>query len=230
MLETISTECKSEMANIERFSSIKNVTVEALTFNDEVLCEELDRLCPVLSSALRGATDSVNYSDEVGSRLLCYSALVKSRFPKRSTVVAHRNDQLLIASGAKRKAFQWFNKMGFSNSYSTALRKNNQLALDRDAGAIQWKENVERIFERQNKLPTEIRTEVEGQSEEKAVEYEVNFGEATPAIFAISFSRLLEMRNITFKQTIIMTNLVRLRYRDGCEKYLGTRLYYDKYF
>ena len=130
---------------MESSSSIKAVDIQSLiNFDDRRFCTEIDKLCPILSAALKGASAADNTVDKFGSRSLCYGALFKARYPtKRACVVAHRNDQLLFAAGAKKKSFQWFNKMGISNSYSTALRKNKKLAENHDADAIGWRKNAE---------------------------------------------------------------------------------------
>lgn len=57
--------------------------------------------------------------------------------------MAHRNDQLLIAAGAKKRCFKWFNKFGITNSYNTALNKNKLLAKDHDVEVKSWKQQIE---------------------------------------------------------------------------------------
>jgi len=59
-------------------------------------------------------------------------------------LITHRNDQLFFASGIKRQAFKWFNQMCVTNSYRTALKKNNELAENHDAEVVEWKEKIER--------------------------------------------------------------------------------------
>ena len=144
-LISVSAKCKSEMEEVERKSSIKTVDVASLTsFDDNSFCKEIDELCPVLSAALKGASGAT-CNDKIGPHTLCYGALFKAWYAKnRSCVVSHRNDQLLFAAGAKKRTFKWFNKMGFTNSYSTALRKNKQLSANFDAPVVEWKNDVER--------------------------------------------------------------------------------------
>ena len=57
--------------------------------------------------------------------------------------MVHRNDQLLIAAGAKTRSFKWFNRFGISNSYVTALNTNKTLADDHDAEVKAWKLQIE---------------------------------------------------------------------------------------
>ena len=54
-----------------------------------------------------------------------------------------RNDQLFIACGAKKPAFAWFNKMGVTNSYITALKKNDAMSNNFDEKVKQWKKEHE---------------------------------------------------------------------------------------
>lgn len=53
-----------------------------------------------------------------------------------------------MAGGLKKRSFGWFNKMGLSNSYRTALRRNGELAKDHDSTVIQWKEAHETEFKK----------------------------------------------------------------------------------
>lgn len=57
--------------------------------------------------------------------------------------MSFRNDQLLIAAGARKRAFKWFNKMAFCNSYTTALKKNAMLANNHDNNVKVWKNSIE---------------------------------------------------------------------------------------
>ena len=57
--------------------------------------------------------------------------------------MSHRNDQLLIAAGAKTRSFGWFNRFGISNSYVTALNKNKKLAENHDAEVKALKLQIE---------------------------------------------------------------------------------------
>lgn len=120
------------MSKVLSSSSITKNDVNSLTtFSDVSFCKEIDELCPVLSSALKGAA-GVEENDGFAQRTLCYGSLFKSRYTNRKNVIAHRNDQLLIAAGVKRSSFKLFNCMGFTNSYSTALRQNTNLSKDHD--------------------------------------------------------------------------------------------------
>jgi len=57
-----------------------------LNFNDKEMCEKIDSVCPVLSSALRGAMGGKNQLGESPEspnyfviRTLCYGAIFKAR-------------------------------------------------------------------------------------------------------------------------------------------------------
>ena len=63
-------------------------------------------------------------------------------------LICFRNDQLLIAAGARKKVFKWLNVMAFSNSYSTALRRNNALAVNHDYDVVTWKNNREELIKK----------------------------------------------------------------------------------
>lgn len=108
-------QCEREISVMERRSSITKIDIESLTkLDDEKLCSELDEYCPVLSVALRAATGDFLKSEinHFGHRLQIFSILFKARYGNsRASVVAHRNDQLLIAAGTRKKAYGWFNKM-----------------------------------------------------------------------------------------------------------------------
>lgn len=57
--------------------------------------------------------------------------------------MAHRNDQLLIAAGVKKRCLKLMNKLGLTNSYKTALLKNKQLATNHDTQVKEWKKQIE---------------------------------------------------------------------------------------
>jgi len=62
---------------------MKNADVEnLLNFNDIKLAEQIDSLCPNLSSALKGALGSINEDPDEAKicRSTCYGALFKSRY------------------------------------------------------------------------------------------------------------------------------------------------------
>ena len=101
----------------------------------------------MLSSALKGAAGlGNNMNEKFGPRALCYGALFKSRYTKKSCILSHRNDQLLMTAGVQRKAFRWFNKMGFCNSYTKALRQNKLMSVNHDSKVKSWKTFNEEIY------------------------------------------------------------------------------------
>jgi len=46
---------------------------------------------------------------------------------------------LFVASGAKKRAYGWFNKLGITNSYQTALNKNGEMSKDFDKAVLNWR-------------------------------------------------------------------------------------------
>ena len=148
LLDKLKTLCADEIAKIQRASSITNASVEAIsTFNDQRMCEELDELCPVISNVLKGAVGTHLEGDRerFGHRTLCYAVLFKARYGNsRASVISHRNDQLFIAAGVKKKAFKWFNKMGVTNSYKTALNKHKSFTTNHDEDVLKWKKSIEK--------------------------------------------------------------------------------------
>ena len=104
-------------------------------------------MCPINSTLIKAAS---GYSpegpkaDKIFMRTQYYGLLFKARWGDcRSSVVAHRNDQLLVACGVKKKAFKWFGKMGITNSYTTVLKKHKLLCQHHDSPVLQWKSIIE---------------------------------------------------------------------------------------
>ena len=50
----------------------------------------------------------------------------------------------MVAGGLKKRGFGWFNKLGFINSYQTALNRNKDMGKDFNKKAIEWKEALEK--------------------------------------------------------------------------------------
>ena len=152
---------------------MKDISIEALlNFDDKTFSVDIELLCPTLCAALKGAAglerDSI---EKFGGRTLCYGILFKSRYPRnRPCIVSHRNDQLLIAAGLKKKAFVWLNRMGFCNSYSTALNKNKQLSENHDEEVIAWKNQAEQALSSIADGDARPETPV---NEQKVTEYQV---------------------------------------------------------
>ena len=71
------------------------------------------------------------------------------------SVIASRNDQLLMAAGVKKRCFSWFYKMGLCNSYKTALKNNYNFAKDHDETVLLWKAEHEASFFDPTIKPTE---------------------------------------------------------------------------
>ena len=142
----IKEECEKEIRDILRVSSITDISTERLkTFDDKEFCEELDQICPVISVVLKIASGELPETRErFGHRVMCYGILYKARFgSSRPSVLAHRNDQLFLAAGVKKKAFKWFNKLGVTNSYTTAHNKHKTLAENFDDEFLRWKKDIE---------------------------------------------------------------------------------------
>ncbi|XP_066925573.1 uncharacterized protein [Clytia hemisphaerica] len=106
-LEDFKQMCYDEIKQIDKSSTIKDTSIDKIVnFNYNEMCDEIDELCPVLSTALKG----------------------KPRYPNRRNVVNCRNDQLFVAAGVKKRAFGWFNKLGVTNCYRTAVDVNGGMA------------------------------------------------------------------------------------------------------
>ena len=70
------------MQEVERRSSMKGTNVDdLLKFNDVDFCKEIDRLCPVLSAALKGALGSKieEAPSSFAVQTLYYGALFRNR-------------------------------------------------------------------------------------------------------------------------------------------------------
>lgn len=81
-LDDITAACYAEIQNIEKHSFMKEADSSSIKeLNDLVLCEQIDTLCPVLSSALKGAQGSVHRdtNDAKICRTLCYGSVFKTR-------------------------------------------------------------------------------------------------------------------------------------------------------
>lgn len=77
--------------------------------------------------------------------MLTLNTLQSHRYPRNKPILlAHRNDQLLIAGRTTRRVFKWFNKIGLTNSYSTAITKNKKLAENHDEEVKSWKKKIEK--------------------------------------------------------------------------------------
>lgn len=53
---------------------------------------------------------------------------------------------MLITAGISKRSFGWFNKMGLSNSYCTALKRNGDFGVNYDEKAMQWKHEIEKDY------------------------------------------------------------------------------------
>lgn len=57
MQQEVENICKQEMAIVERDSTMTDASVDSLlNFKDDIFFEKMTKLCPILSSAIRGAT------------------------------------------------------------------------------------------------------------------------------------------------------------------------------
>ena len=50
---------------------------------------------------------------------------------------------MLISAGASKRSFGWFNKMGVSNCYNTALERNEDMGENYDSEVLGWKKEIE---------------------------------------------------------------------------------------
>lgn len=145
MIDEIKNICANEMIELLKKSTITDASVQALCkFNDGNFCNEVDALCPVISAVVKAACGTSESSMHSSFHSQCYGVMFKCKFgTSKANVVTHRNDQLLMAAGAKKKAFSWFNKMGLTNSYTTALKKNKLFSEGHDELVSQWKKEIE---------------------------------------------------------------------------------------
>lgn len=72
-----------------------------------------------------------------------FASPIYLRYPNRRNVVNCRNDQLFVAAGVKKRAFGWFNKLGVTNCYRTAVDVNGGMAKDFDKVVLAWKKAQE---------------------------------------------------------------------------------------
>ena len=138
-------DCMEEFPKVLK-SKITDSSVESLIrFKDSELCSEIDALCPMLKVALQASMGQDASKDTCQAiRLQCYSLVFKARYGQNKyDIVAHRNDQLLLAAGGTKGSFGWFIKMGVTNCYTTANTKNKELTKDHDKEITDWKKRVE---------------------------------------------------------------------------------------
>ncbi|XP_066930033.1 uncharacterized protein [Clytia hemisphaerica] len=147
-IDDIAKSCYTEIPNATK--ELEAADMESVVnFSDVESCKKVGALCPVLSSALKGAMGGKDRksggesASDHATRTLCYGAIFKARYPKSSNVVASRNDQLLISAGASKRSFGWFSKMGLSNGYNTALQRNGDFGAKFDTEVQAWKKDIE---------------------------------------------------------------------------------------
>ena len=146
LYEEVKTDCAREFQEVLH-TQMTDTSVESLvSVQDSVLCEEIDRICPMLKLALQSAIgqDDVTEDKFKAIRLQCYSLVFKARWGQNIySIIAHSNDQLLMAAGGNKASFGWFNKMCVTNCYSTARTKHKTLAENHDKEITEWKRQVE---------------------------------------------------------------------------------------
>ena len=59
-----------------------------------------------------------------------------------------------MATGVKKRAFSWMNKMGICNSYKTALKRNHEMSVAHDKLVLEWKEQHESEYVKENRDTT----------------------------------------------------------------------------
>ncbi|XP_066910178.1 uncharacterized protein [Clytia hemisphaerica] len=104
----------------------------------------MDSFCPLISTVLNAVMKVTKEDPKIGPKSTCYGVMCKARYStSKGVLLAHRNDQLLFASGAKKSSFKWYNKLGLTNSYTTGLKKNKKLSKNHDYDVKKWKEQIE---------------------------------------------------------------------------------------
>ena len=91
--------------------------------------------------------------------------MLPTRQPKKPNTVASRNDQLLIAAGASKRSFGWWNKMGVSNGYNTGLTRNGEYGKNYDAETLRWKREIEKDYSEIKALQKQSKCSFEEASE-----------------------------------------------------------------
>ena len=141
---------------------IRNNSVEKIVgFNDRDFVNYMDTRCPSIASFIAAAIFPARGKDEEkwGQRAQVYGMLFKSRYPNNQpSVIASRNDQLLLASGAKKVAFKWMNAMGWCNSYRTALEKNKKMVEGFAEDTLSWKDASEKIHILKDEVEKDLET------------------------------------------------------------------------
>ena len=83
-LDAIAQSCHTEFPNTLKELAVPNIE-SVVNFSDVECCKKIDALCPVLSSALKGAMGGKDWksegesSSDLATRTLCYGAIFKSR-------------------------------------------------------------------------------------------------------------------------------------------------------
>jgi len=142
----VRSDCTEEFPQVLKSKMVDSSVESLLHLKDSDLCDEIDSLCPMLKVAIQSSMGQNAASKDTfkAIRLQCYSLIFKARYGQNKyDIVAHRNDQLLLAAGGTKGSFGWFNKMGVTNSYSTANIKHKELAKDHDKEITDWKKRVE---------------------------------------------------------------------------------------
>ena len=115
-----------------------------INFDEKTYCDAVESVCPTLANVIQGAMGVESTDEKICFRAQCYGLLFKARYPKNQpSVLAHRNDQLMIAAGIKRRYFKVLMNAGVTNSYKTALKKNVCLGENHDLKVQQWKNTRE---------------------------------------------------------------------------------------
>eukprot|EP00111_Clytia_hemisphaerica_P014501 TCONS_00042697-protein len=145
-LKSLTFSCFEEARKLENDTLLTDTSKEnILQFNDKIFCDKVEEKCPTLAACIKGSLGILVDDKEQTKpcRTSIYGSIFKTRYSKRGCIVASRNDQLLVAGGMKKRGFSWTNKLGVSNSYNTALKRNREMGDDYDREAKRWKASWE---------------------------------------------------------------------------------------
>ena len=69
------------MKEVDKLSSIKSTKIEEIVnFKNDELCDEIDKLCPVLSAALKGSLGAIAMDNSKVVRVGIYGSIFKLRY------------------------------------------------------------------------------------------------------------------------------------------------------
>ena len=72
--------CRNEIYNLQRLSNITDTSVFSLIhFNEKEFCDEVKKICPVITAVLDGAMGSYEEKPNTGPKATCLGVIFKTR-------------------------------------------------------------------------------------------------------------------------------------------------------